>query len=331
MCFDKARRLYLHCTDLSSRHFHRLPVPLQSYLESSPFTLTVPTVFDLAFLGLFAGSKITWAERFTAIRIFQTRGYDEASRTATKRVFFSLIWTQAAQFVGAKKVVWMGTWMCTTNILSLIAIMPAFLAKTDMDAVDLAVKAWEMGDERGEPVGVLGDVVSMPAEWRERFKAFGVSHACWIHAMIVGYSVYSQEVVRMSLNGRTHLIGQDTSDEKDWGQWLPTVSIRNSGWISLYALPLAFVCSLLLGLFAMRVSQNTPQSDSSKRVLSAFFASVWFAFAMNKSGIGCNWSVWLASDAVLWAVDECWSWFQKRQLWGDFDGKIAEWKNVQKK
>lgn len=228
-----AHALFDTCKSLSARpkhlmeccekrsHLQRLPSLLQSYLTSSPFTLTLNAVFEFVNLAMFHRSEIAWSHRFTAIYIFSSHNGDAAALSVMKRNFFSLVWTIAllshALSPSGMASGFMPSWTMSSSAAFSLPFLALLLGEGEaFSALDLSVKAQEMGNGQGAegpPTMELGPRPNAMAEevpaYRDWVRLLALcSYLCAHHILAIYHS--AEDSVHMRRR-----IGHESGREMD--------------------------------------------------------------------------------------------------------------------
>lgn len=307
---------------LPAQHLHRLPSLLQSYLTSSPFTLTLNAVFESMHLAMFHKSEIPWSHRFRAIYIFSSRNGDAAALSVMKRNFFSLVWTITLFLYAPTPSGMARVFMISWTIFSFAAFLIPFLALSlsdgeDVNALDLSVKAQEMGNDKGQVGHLLWDLVNVPTEWRKKFQQSEIGFACWCHALVFAHLMYTQYTAPPKIL-RTSADGSVESQDLRWTRRLHNIGV----------VPTAFVSSLAVALFSMYWVPRHREKDIGLRGFSAFWGAYCFAHQLKDMEFSCTWGLWLGCDGMLTVVDEWVGHMQRKRLWLDFEelvrGRLEE-------
>lgn len=272
---------------------------------------------DSIHLVMLHRSEIPWFHRFKATHGFSSRDDDAAARTAMKRNFFSSIWTILLSFYTPSFSGIADGYLIVWTIFSFAAILTPFLALwcsngDEMSALSLAVKAQEMGDERGQKGELLGNLVNGPWEWRKKFLGLEAGFAYWIHGILFACVLVTQQTVTFK-DRSSDTKGTVTNQDFTWIHWLSAVGV----------VPLVFRYGLALALFCMWCAPDKRTTDVGIPGSSAVLGSLCFAHTMKE--MGC-----LVPGVCGWVATDCCGrsmsgWLARRRR--DCGRTLKRWKN----
>ena len=210
-----------------------------------------------------------------------------------KRNFFSIVWTITLSLYAPTPSGMARVLMISWTIFSFAVLLVPLLALLlndgeDVNALNLAIKAQELGHDKGQKGHLLWDLVNVSTEWRKKFQRSEIGFDSWCNALVVAHVMYTQYIAPSS-DLCTRADGSVRNQGLRWSQRLPNVDV----------VPTAFVSGLAVALISMYWAPRNREKDIGLRAFSAFWGAYCFAHQLKNRGFSCTWGLWLVRRHAL--------------------------------